>query len=440
VQVDSSSNGRVENAGPGVLLIGLEFFVFSLLMNPYLIERVLQIQTFFTPSIEYALLSLHILGLVISSFLIARWRLIGDSAIANFVFIRFPLLGGGMLCVGSLLALIPLLEIFFWLLVLLQPPSPSPVRKESIGKGEIHMDDPLLGYRGVPCSATVHRASLLPDNIPLYAASYSMDENGFRVVPQSDGPKTAHLAMFGCSFTFGEGVNDDETLPAQVACLQPDVAVHSFALCGYGIGQATLQMQTGATDLIQESPGAAVYLFIGNHLNRLIAHPEHVEKWTSEFPAFKLSDLGVPVYLGGLREVFSDQLKFYARCSKENFVRWSGLEFPLMLRQRDYELGAALLDVARYEYQVRFPGNEFYVLIDPTAHSLFDYPRFKGALKRRGLKILDPEGLYGPDPWDTRYRFPFDRHPKPATHAMLAEWFWKQFPDGLMAGPRRGKE
>ena len=95
----------------------------------------------------------------------------------------------------------------------------------------------------------------------------------------------------------------------------------------------------------------------------------------------------------------------------------------------------ALLDLARREYQIRYPGNEFYVLLDPSCHEGgFDVSTLCDFMNARKLRYLDPGQLYGAEATG-RFYFEGDGHPTPEAHARMAAWFWEQFPDGLLAGP-----
>ena len=51
-----------------------------------------------------------------------------------------------------------------------------------------------------------------------FEATYTLDSEGLRttVTPQEGKPRGC-IVFFGCSFTFGDGVDDADTLPSQVA-------------------------------------------------------------------------------------------------------------------------------------------------------------------------------------------------------------------------------
>lgn len=429
---------RGADSGPAILLLGVQIFLFALLLSPNLVDEVLENILLFLPGLRHTVLLTHQLGIGLGALLVFFSRRLGKTRAAYFVFYRVPAIGGSLILLCMVLMLLVTTEMMFWQMQRLYPLPTVTSYVESTRSRGFYLDDPLLGTRAQAFGTCTHRAILKPDDIDLFTAIYNTDGHGNRIVPQEEGPKDMHLAAFGCSFMFGVGANDDETLPAQLACRHPEVAVYCFAQGGYGPGHPALQMESGACDVIQERPGAAVYLFMPDHLYRLLPRPEYARSWMKNHPAFQLDADGEPVYLGSLSGAFAEQLKQYALWSRENFIRWSGLTFPLMLRQADFELGAALIAQARSEYQLRFPGNAFYVLLDPVTHERFDDKRFIAALQRRGLKILDPEGLYGPHPW-SNMRYPADCHPTPVAHAMLADWFWAQFPDGLLAGPAKAR-
>jgi len=80
--------------------------------------------------------------------------------------------------------------------------------------------DAWLGYRLAPNSRVV--ASRKKGEEILYEVVYSIDAEGRRDTPTAHlQPDPQFMLFFGGSYTFGEGVNDDETMPAQVSQLAP---------------------------------------------------------------------------------------------------------------------------------------------------------------------------------------------------------------------------
>src|SRR5262245_8045495 len=68
----------------------------------------------------------------------------------------------------------------------------------------------------------------------IYDVVYTTGADHFRAVPAADHPERCVL-LFGDSFTFGEGVNDDETSAAQIIIKSKGkVTAKNFGVAGWG--------------------------------------------------------------------------------------------------------------------------------------------------------------------------------------------------------------
>lgn len=75
------------------------------------------------------------------------------------------------------------------------------------------------------------------NNQLIYNAIYTIGDDGFRITPGNHSLKNERVNFFGCSFMFGEGLNDNQTLPYFVAKQSPFL-VKNFGFHGYGPHQA----------------------------------------------------------------------------------------------------------------------------------------------------------------------------------------------------------
>ncbi|MEO8275530.1 MAG: SGNH/GDSL hydrolase family protein [Thermoanaerobaculia bacterium] len=66
---------------------------------------------------------------------------------------------------------------------------------------------------------------------------------GAREFPVTKTPGVTRIALFGDSFTFGEGVGDEETYASQIERLAPGVEVMNFGVHGYGLDQMLLYVR-----------------------------------------------------------------------------------------------------------------------------------------------------------------------------------------------------
>jgi len=94
--------------------------------------------------------------------------------------------------------------------------------------------DELLGYKAVPHyeGRAIHRV----DEQTAYDVTIRTDEFSRRrsTRNQSEEESAKHAIFMGCSFTFGQGVNDWETLPSQFADNTDGHVAHNYGLGGYG--------------------------------------------------------------------------------------------------------------------------------------------------------------------------------------------------------------
>ncbi len=119
--------------------------------------------------------------------------------------------------------------------------------------GGLYLADDRLGWVPRPGAVVRHR---LPGN---YDVTYHIDQQGLRVQRPSPAA-TTQVHVFGDSFTFGQGVEDDETYAALLQqALGPAYRVLNYGVDGYGPEQMDLRMEQyadriGRGDLVLWAP------------------------------------------------------------------------------------------------------------------------------------------------------------------------------------------
>jgi hypothetical protein len=421
-----------KSVAPGVLLLGVYLLPFAMFLNPFLLASMFPELLANVLYFRRISLVLHVLTLFLCFRFIWRWRVLGQTWLARVLFERASLLGGTLLCVAGLLSLIAIMEVVLWRITM--PPAGQRPRG-TVDKFEpgMYAFHPYLGLAPRPGQVYTHRCIKVPVNEPEFIKEYTIGDDGFRVVPQPEVTKTEHLAFFGCSFAFGIGLNDDETLPSRVAMQNPETNVYNFAFGAYSAGQAYLQLLDNVTDKIQEKEGAAIYLLMSDHVFRLLSRINYATKWARRYPAFAFDHDDRARYIGALDTAYPTRLFFLDVISKEKFVKWARLDFPQVAPKEAYKLCAAILAEARSEYRKRFPGNEFYVLMDFTCGFNFEYEYIQAELERRGVPVISAIGLHGESTEHLYYKR--DTHPKPEANVILADWLVDRFPNGFTEPP-----
>jgi hypothetical protein len=141
------------------------------------------------------------------------------------------------------------------------------------------------------------------DGEPIYDATYSIDERRMRIAPpvRSDGPPDGCLWFFGGSYTLGEGVQDNETMPYLVGLKTGGrYAVRNFAFHGYGAHQMLAQLRTGESeDRAGCEPTHVLYQGAIWHALRVAGRVS----WGEDAPRFVLDDDGSLVHRGKVKDI-----------------------------------------------------------------------------------------------------------------------------------------
>jgi hypothetical protein len=133
---------------------------------------------------------------------------------------------------------------------------------------QIFRPNPVLGW------------SLTPDaqvKVPFRNdITQTIGPDGWRYVPHNGGPVELNLAVYGCSYTYGTGLADDETYTALLQASLANVRVLNRGVGGHGSLQNYLQFRQ---DLKNESVQAAVFGVISDHRFRNVAHPQRMQQY-----------------------------------------------------------------------------------------------------------------------------------------------------------------
>jgi hypothetical protein len=158
-----------------------------------------------------------------------------------------------------------------------------------------------LGRTASPGVHSSHHRSTAGDVI--YDVTYAIGPDGFRVTPaapadgslevnsfNSLGVNSIEVNFFGCSFTFGEGVADDQTFPAYVQAALPGSSAKNFGFHGYGVHHALAILTSD-----RNTDGQVNFLLTGPwHAPRSACVPE----WSAGHPKYRIGEGGVVERVG----------------------------------------------------------------------------------------------------------------------------------------------
>jgi hypothetical protein len=137
----------------------------------------------------------------------------------------------------------------------------------------LFVPQPIIGW-GPEHAGRFHAEKTDPkSSVPIYKANYTIDSNLLRETRSAETGPT--IVFFGDSFTFGEGLNDADTLPQAFAdLLGRKQRVLNLAFSGYGPQQFLAELQTGRFDeVIGAQPRLFIFMTSAGHTERTACKP-----------------------------------------------------------------------------------------------------------------------------------------------------------------------
>ncbi len=139
-----------------------------------------------------------------------------------------------------------------------------------------HTPDPTLGWTLTPGSTNTNTIAIPRKNLIL-EYRVTADDQGRRVTSETDTTGKPAISFYGCSNTFGWGLNNEATYPWLVQADMPDHAIRNYGVSGYSLYQVLLRMeQTIEADkpetvVLGFSPGLEARSVSDHHYLRILS-------------------------------------------------------------------------------------------------------------------------------------------------------------------------
>jgi hypothetical protein len=161
---------------------------------------------------------------------------------------------------------------------------PEPPVTWEVGDHLRHVEVAGIGRVAQPGTYAVQRVSR--DGETIYAATYTIGEDGFRVTPGDGQGGARRIDLFGGSFAFGQGLEDDETL-AYYLGRALGAETRNFGIVGGGPHEALAILESE-----RDTQGAVnVLLTAAWHAQRIAC----MRPWSGGAPRFRLDRDGTLV-------------------------------------------------------------------------------------------------------------------------------------------------
>jgi len=256
----------------------------------------------------------------------------------------------------------------------------------------------------------------------IFDAQLTTDHWGHRIVPGGLGIGRPNQAVFfGCSFTLGAGLNDDETLPSYFARAAPGFDVYNFASSGFGPQQMLAALTETDLAPVRPKPGRTVafYVLLDFHIARAVGTYEVVTNFGRYFPYYRLAPDGTLQRSGNFTTGRPWRMWTYDLIahSQLSFVQSLVQSWSARLSRADAELTAAIVRRSADAFRSKYGSDEFYVVLYPGGARDVE-ERVISSLETAGIRILDCSDLVDMHAEGARIG---DTHPSATTNRAVAE-------------------
>jgi hypothetical protein len=298
---------------------------------------------------------------------------------------------------------------------------------------QLHASHAALGW--IPKAGAVASERLSFEGELIYDATYSIGPNGLRVsspAARDPDPSAECILFFGDSFTFGQGLEDDQTLPFLVhEKTSQRYRTYNFGVKGYGAHQMLAALQQGlvfdAAPCDRTQVSHIFYQGITDHVRRAAGRVW----WEAYGPRYILTEDG-----GVRRDGSFEDNDGYAE--GRSLMQLVGTQFfKSMIYQgivqgryvRKYsryhtDLFLAIVEEAQEAAHSNFPAAEFHVLLWDEEN--LDNRTIREGLRQRDVDVhLMSEILpnYRPDQPNLAYRLhETDAHPNALANELIAQY------------------
>ena len=284
--------------------------------------------------------------------------------------------------------------------------------------------DPLMGY--VPIPDTQRTARKLYKGNLSYQVTISINNHGYRIAPPY-APRhltqSQSILFFGGSYSFGEAVNDHETMPYVTGLLTDGkYKIFNFAVHGYGPQHMLAAIEHEIVDAVVDiQPRYIIYQAIVDHVGRVAGH----QRWLDRGPQYILGEAGEVTYSGS----FMQCKPSHENCLTKRIHRNLKKSFLLQriwfhrISADDIDLFLKVVDRSRQLLAEKYPDAEFHVIFwdqpwNPVSHKILE------DLKQRPFGVHLIKDII-PDIHENHgelYSVKYDGHPNATAHRKLAQY------------------
>lgn len=273
---------------------------------------------------------------------------------------------------------------------------------------------------GVPHKTIVHDRNSGPAHFhvayklrgrQIINSTYNIDEHHIRISSNRPySPNKKNFVLLGCSYAFGQSVNDDQTMTAFLARENPEYNYYNLGVPGGGLTEILDDIHfKDRLQVLNRQGGAVVYLYFFDHFRRDFGDFDYQGKRQYEV---RSGELVLSDRYEGLGRIKFELFRFLGQSEFLKYTGWVYNPYQHDLQERFVDYLAYVRDFYKREFNLDF----HLFILDP-----YDVPSldFLQMLKERNIKYVIYESKMTVFPRNLT-TIPADQHFTPAGNKMFA--------------------
>ena len=363
-------------AGRAIFTAGWVLVCLAVVCNEWLLERLLSVDGVIDEDLSRIKIRFFELGALATGLLFIRRRAGLLDSVARHPRIVAVLLG---ILLGCALTEFAARRVIQW-------PKGSRMQQKGSYSDGFFVGDDLLGYKPRP-NARVSSIRIVGGK-QLYHVQYSIDGYSRRITPVENCADRREFAVFfGGSFTFGEGVDDDETMPHYFAEFSRRYRPYNYGFCGYGPQAMLAKIESDEVETeIRERSGILIYTFLDGHVDRAIGEMRVFNAWARDMPYYRLTHRGRLARRGTFTTGRPLSAMLYWTLGRSRALSRLGFQWPLRVGQRHLALTCRIIEQSVEVARSKFHRVEPFVLLYPGSKRA---SAVRTRLTSKGIHCLD---------------------------------------------------
>lgn len=240
-------------------------------------------------------------------------------------------------------------------------------------------------------SNSLTRSKLYVNGKLTYDFTYETGADGRRIHSNTHRGASKHILLFGGSFAFGTGIDEDETVAYYLQEQLKDYEVYNYGISGTnpGIALKYLLALNEEGSSISQSEGIATYILLPFHIERIIFKNRPVVFTYGWGPWYEVENDKL-VYKGLQREMpgywFLRQLEKLTLYTKlRNTIRYKYFGLTEADVRRGARIAAFIFEEFQKQYLSKYPKGTFFVYLPGIFMNMKRYQIIIEELEKKGI-------------------------------------------------------